>query len=671
MIAGMAYRRDVDGLRALAVLAVVLFHVDARLLTGGFVGVDVFFVISGYLITSIIASRIHQGEFSFGWFFLRRIRRIAPAYFVVTLVALMAGCVLMLPADLEQLGRSALWSAFSLPNVFFWLHLDTGYFASDSRQLPLLHLWSLGVEEQFYLLWPALLVLAARYLPRRIIMLLLTLLIAASFQYAQLKSVSDPAFAYYMVPTRAGDLGLGALLALSPFSRDRTTTGGWGYEILALCGVALVLHAMFTLDQDSIFPGWNAFYPCLGTTLLILAGSRRDCLVTAPLRSPPVVAIGLMSYSIYLWHWPVLAFTRYFTPTFSLGTVAAVLVLILCLAAASYYFIEQKGRHVPLSGRKQFVFLFLAPLLLVAGTSLLVVHSADRISDMLGGPAQQRAEEALRKQTAPAYEYDYNCQLSRFDPGVMENPKCLHGSPATAARRVLLWGDSHAAHHIGILASIAEKNVFQLRNASYSTCPPIFSEATEYGSGEYREGCTRFRTLMETATADYPTVVLGAHWSVHWNQDNYESDLHSTVQTLLSQGKRVVILGDVPAFPGYDRACETRNLRRQVVDCKALVNRPDAGPTKVNMKLKTFAEQTPGVYYMDVHDSICRSGTCSPYMGGQPIYFDAHHLSMDGSWRVGRILLESGNPLPAPLRQEKERAGAADPNQAIVPPTDD
>lgn len=280
----MTYRRDIDGLRALAVMAVVLFHIDPAWVPGGFVGVDIFFVISGYLITSIISGRIRSGEFAFGWFFLRRIRRIAPAYFAVTLITLAVGCVLMLPSDLEFLGKSAFWSAFSVPNVFFWLHLDTGYFAADSRQLPLLHLWSLGVEEQFYMVWPAMLVIAMRYLPRRMMIAFLFILIAVSFQYAQAKAVSDPSFAYYMLPTRAGELGLGALLALMQMNPQPTSSGGFGHELLAAMGLILVLFALFALDENSLFPGWNAFLPCFGTVLLILAGSHRDCAVAAPLR---------------------------------------------------------------------------------------------------------------------------------------------------------------------------------------------------------------------------------------------------------------------------------------------------------------------------------------------------------------------------------------------------
>lgn len=649
MIAGMAYRKDVDGLRALAVLAVVLFHIEPMLLPGGFVGVDIFFVISGYLITSIIAAHIQQNGFSFGWFFLRRVRRIAPAYFVVTLATLAVGCLLMLPADLESLGRSALWSAFSLPNVFFWLHLDTGYFAADSRQLPLLHLWSLGAEEQFYLLWPALLVLAMRHLQYRTTMVLLALLVLASFQFAQVKAVSDPAFAYYMLPTRAGELGMGALLALSRFARTRTVTGGPGYELLALLGMILVLHALFVLDRNSLFPGWNAFYPCLGTTLLILAGSRRECMVTAPLRWPPVVGLGLMSYSIYLWHWPVLAYMRYYSPSLSLSAATVALLAIFFLAAASYHFIEKKWRHAVMSRRAQVVLLFLVPLILVAGFSLLVMHRADKISEVLGSRAYVRAQESLRLLTAPAYEYDYNCQLSEFDAKVMDNPKCVHGDPSPTLGKVLLWGDSHAAHHIGVLAPIAEKHGFQLRNASYSTCPPVWSTATDYGSGEYREGCTRFRKMMETAVAAYPTIVLGAQWSVHSRHEGFESNLHHTISTLISHGKRVVILGEVPAFPNYDPACEARNLRRQVVDCRTIASRVDDGPAQVNRKLRAFAEQTPGVYYMDVHDLICVGGTCSPYLDGQPIYFDSNHLSMEGSWKIGRRLAASSRPLPAAL----------------------
>lgn len=356
-----------------------------------------------------------------------------------------------------------------------------------------------------------------------------------------------------------------------------------------------------------------------------------------------------MSYSIYLWHWPVLAFTRYYIPALSTLHAMVALTAILLLAAASYHFIEQKARHTKLANNKQVALLFLAPLTLIAVSSLFVMRYSRQISDALGGHAYANAGASLRQQTAPAYEYAYNCQLSSFDPEVMRNATCVHGPSRAHAPKALLWGDSHAAHHIGVVGSLAETNGFQLRNASYSTCPPVFSKSADYGSGEYREGCTAFRDMMQAAIKEYPVVVMGGQWSVHRNHDGFDLDLHDTVKTLVSRGARVVILGEVSRFPDYDRGCEARNLRRQVVDCKALASRPDTGPTPANQALRAFAARTPGVYYMEVKDLLCTGGTCSPYLDGRPVYFDSNHLSMAGSWLIGHELVQSNAAIPAPL----------------------
>ncbi|MEZ0474997.1 acyltransferase family protein [Luteimonas sp. B3_2_R+30] len=653
------YRRDIDGMRALAVLGVLLFHIDPRLLPGGFAGVDVFFVISGFLITSILARQIRERRFSFSGFYLRRIRRIAPAYFAVTLATLAAGVFLLQAEDLRPLGRSALWSVLSVPNVYFWLSLDSGYFAPDSRQVPLLHLWSLGVEEQFYLVWPALLLLGLRRLGQRTVAVLLVPLILWSFHYAHLKSISDPAFAYYMLPARAGELGLGALLALLPKARRSTGKGGIGDEALAAAGLGLILASYALLGGDTRFPGWTAFWPCLGAALLILAGGRRQCAVMAPLRWTPVVWIGLISYSLYLWHWPVLAFTRYFYNSITPALGASAIVMIMVLSVASHYLIERPARHSRMPAGAQFALLFLLPVLVLVPVSWLPARYSRDVAAFVDGSVYGNTRESLRVHTAAAYEYEGNCQLSEYDPEVLRRPACVHGAPQAGTPQVLLWGDSHAAHHIGVVGTIAEHAGLGVRNASYSTCPPVRSEGAEYGMPQFREGCARFREQMQAAADGYATVVLAAQWSVHFRNRGFGADLERTIDELLARGKQVVLLGQAPAFPAYDRACETRNLRLKVVDCVSLAMRPDRGVGEANRRLQRLTDTREGVHYLDIHDALCRDGVCSPYLDGRPVYFDTTHLSMDGSWLIGRKLVAAGWALPAPFRRVDAAAAAS------------
>lgn len=643
------YRPEVDGLRAIAVTAVLLFHFDPRLAPGGFTGVDIFFVISGFLITSIIVKSHARDGFSFREFYLRRIRRIAPPYLVVVLATLVAGCVLMRPDDLAHLGKSALWSVLASPNIFFWLSLDTSYFAADSRQLPLLHLWSLGVEEQFYLLWPIILVGCLQSLRRRILWPCMAVAIAGSFAYAHHAAALDPSFSYYMLPTRAGELGIGAALALVPATREPRRDGGSLHEIVAITGLGLMAWSIFALDGNSRFPGWNALPACLGAALVIFADGRRRCLSLAPLRWKPVVALGLISYSLYLWHWPILAFARYLAVQLDVRTALALLALILGAAAASYRFIERPARSFSASAPRVALQLFFAPAAILLVLSTLLMMQAGRISQLAGEPGLEQAERRLLASTAPAYEFPYNCQLERFDSAVLERAQCLHGKPGAEGTDVLLWGDSHAAHYIGILASIVEKEGLGMRNASLSTCPPVWSQRTDYGMRTYQPACTQFRELIEARAAPYPVIVMGAQWSVHARHGHFWEDFETTLDALLANGKRIVLLAEVPAFRGYDRHCEVRNLRHDFVDCVASATREDSGPIPANGHLQSLADSRTGVEILDIRDLICRGSVCSPYVDGKQVYFDPSHLSMEGSWELGRRLIGSGSPIPTAL----------------------
>lgn len=650
MTSNHTYRPEIDGLRAIAVLAVLVFHLNPDWAPGGFVGVDVFFVISGFLITSIIVRTQAESRFSFADFYLRRIRRIAPAYFVVVLASLAAGCLLMLPADLKQLAASAGWSAVSLPNVYFWLHLDTGYFATDSNQFPLLHLWSLGVEEQFYLVWPLMLLAGLRWVPRQFQQGLLVLLIAASFTYAHQQALADPSFAYYMLPTRAGELALGGLLATLRPVRDATRSQHPLFEAVALLGLLLIIGSIALLDGNTRFPGWYALPACAGAALIILADSQRHCLLLAPLRSSLLVGIGLISYSLYLWHWPILAFLRYLSVPLHGWTMAGVIALIFVLASLSYWFVERSTRHLRISRFATVMLLAAVPIGIILGLSSLIDRQAERIASMRGQSSAALASKRIATQTAPAYEFKYNCQLPAFDGKVLERPQCVHGRPTTAAPDTLLWGDSHAAHYIGVIASIADANNFRVRNASLSTCPPVWGGDT-YGTGVYQSSCTQFRELIQHNIGQYRTVILSSAWSSHLPRGNFRQDMRRTVAALTSSGKQVVLMAEAPAFPSYDRNCEMRQLGRRMVDCKATATRRDSpNPAPSTVFLQELAREYPHTYVLDIHDLLCQKGTCSAYLNGKPVYFDPAHLSMEGSWQVGARLVAKGTPLPPPLR---------------------
>ena len=305
------YRSDIDGLRAIAVLSVIIFHVWPKVLTGGFVGVDVFFVISGFLITKQLLADVDSNAFSLAEFYRRRIKRIAPAMLVVVGVTLVASHLLLLPADSERVAASAFWSVLSGANFFFWQTQATGYFAPESSELPLLHLWSLAVEEQFYVVWPVLFLLVRRYLTTRGQLLCVSLVALASFAAAAAINEQHAKFAYYMLPTRAGELLLGALTILLLDAGLMRRMSPTLRNVLAPVGLAMILYSARLFTDSTPFPGWWTLLPTVGTALCLAGGTAETGRISRALGSRWLVPIGLISYSAYLWHWPLLAILRY------------------------------------------------------------------------------------------------------------------------------------------------------------------------------------------------------------------------------------------------------------------------------------------------------------------------------------------------------------------------
>lgn len=644
---GSDYRPDIDGLRAVAVLSVLVYHASNALLPGGFVGVDIFFVISGFLITRNIWVDLQAGRFRLADFYLRRVRRIAPAFMLVTAATLAAGTLLLLPADLARLGRSAAWASLSGANVYFWKYLDTSYFAPASDQEPLLHMWSLGVEEQFYLLWPAVLMgcsMARRARPAA--MLAIVAICVASFGLAEATNASAQKFSYYMLPTRAGELMLGALLAL--FGQRRieqlvpARLRSVVAETVAVAGFALIAFSLWKLDDTSPFPGLNALYPCLGALLVMLSG-QLDSRATRVLLTPrPIVFIGLISYSLYLWHWPIFAFIRYFDGEVRPLQALVAILAMLVLATATYRFVELPARRMRARPLMQVVTLLAAPVSVVFLTSALIVRSGGIEAD--AGAAQQ-AESAswdLDEQTAAASRNVFPCMDARTSLAqALRNPHCVLGDPAEKGRPgVFVWGDSNAGHFLGTLAVVGEQGNFAFRYASLSTCPPLFGER-EFGSLAARARCNAFREgiRQHLSRAGYRTVVLAAQWAVHDHIPNLRSALEATISELRHNGQRVVMVGQIPGFPGYNRECERREARIGSASCAVRASRADAPAFPISTYMAELARDHAGVAFVDAHDALCQGGRCSPYLDGRPIYFNPTHLSAAGSYQLGRKIM--------------------------------
>ncbi len=628
-----AYRTDIDGLRAIAVLLIVLFHVDNRWVPGGFIGVDMFFVISGFLITGNILRDCDSGKFSFAEFYRRRIRRIFPAMLVAVAGTLIAGTALLLPADVTKLSWSALATALSVANIYFTYFSDTSYFAASSDTVPLLHMWSLGVEEQFYLIWPALMALL---LTRKGFLLpVLVVIIVASILYGQwLLTKGEIDFAYYMLPARMFQLATGGLAAV--LLRNSKTANFWvgrSSLFLSFSGIALIAGSACYLNERSLFPGINAIPVTLGSAFLLASGAASNP-VSKLLSFKLLRAIGLISYSLYLWHWPVLAFPRYFYHDLSLAQKSSAIVVMLILATLSYLFVETRFRATRKSFAQVFVHQFALPAMFLGAVVFGVVATKGL------GPWLMTNYPARLAATSDLHSAAWSktvCQRPRLSKKLLFAPDCVQGSGKPA---VLLYGDSNAAHYIGFVGALAEKAGFTFRNFEHSSCPPLLSDPAPFVDPKWLNNCRISLELTRPVIWGYKTVFLGATWQIFdnigkSNGASLEDALRHIVGQLTSKGTRVILLAKIPTNPAFDRDCKKKSLKWPWLDCSALgLTRQIQSP--FIDALKRIAAANPLVTVLDPQFLLCNGTACNAYEAGKPLYFDDRHLNFEASWLLGR-----------------------------------
>ncbi|UAL10273.1 acyltransferase family protein [Caulobacter segnis] len=652
------YRRDVDGLRAVAVAAIVIHHAFPTLLPGGFVGVDVFFVISGYLITRLIAQARDAGTFSWGGFYLRRARRIVPAYVLVVLATAALAAWIEMPRLLAQTGAATAASGLFLANILF--AQTPGYFAPGPQQNPLLHLWSLGVEEQFYLVWPALIALLSLRRWRALRPGLALVLLLGSLLLAQVMVGRGSAvWAFFGLPMRAWEFLAGGVLALG-LARPPETCGT--ANLAGVIGGLMIVGSLALLNETSAFPGLSAVPACLGAALLIWSGTDAAP-GAAPLRLGPVVGLGRISYSLYLWHWPLLVLAadiaqQPLNVPQRLGLVA----LSLALAVLTWRFVEQPFRRGSVERPWRRLGVMLLPLLapIAVGALLFFSHGLPgRLS-----PAAKALADLEETDVNPARE----ACLEEHGQG----DECRFGAGLAApGEDVMVWGDSHADALTPGVVAWAERRGWSVRETARSGCPPMVGLKVRI-TARFALDCapTADHALARIASdRRLKLVILSGRWPLYRGappfydvnsprvsveaagRPGYRPSLTASLKATLDAIKRrnphvrVLIVGPFPELTLGAPEClaQVRQVGGRPEVCASVaadLPLSRAGPAED--EIRAAIQDREGVAAVFPSETLCRSGRCAAMLDGRTIYFDDDHLSASGARRLAPAWLDAG-----------------------------
>jgi peptidoglycan/LPS O-acetylase OafA/YrhL len=621
------YKPHIDGMRSVAVMAVIAYHYGATWLPGGFTGVDIFFVISGFLITSNIWAATQKGEFSLVEFYSGRIRRILPALLITITSAMIAASFVLTPGDMSSLAASAKYSALGFGNFYFYA--NTGYFDREAELQPLLHLWSLGVEEQFYLLWPVSLLAISLFKPTsRTVLWMVGAAALMSIVLSEYQLGTNPKAAFYLPGARAWELLSGALIAFIPKTRSSTTG-----KLASAVGVALVIASLFLISTDLAFPGVYALPAVLGTALIILP-KEIDAL-TAVLSFRPIVWIGKISYSLYLWHWPVLVLFRHYAngeePRWY--EALALFVLTLVCAAVSWRIVE-----TPIRNAKQFKI----PALLLGGTAMVVTSLSASLVTARGGLIGTASDEA-RSVISLSEMWEWRCPQLIEVAGIKEK-LCVFGEKwELAPNKLILWGDSHADHMAPLVESVLPKgtSVLLVNNCPAALGGSIFRFRNDMP--DYAKECShRRQAVFDIAHRDKAVrgVIFAGSWvpllpGLAGGPDDATG--FSRLQIGLEEAisglpKKVVIIGQ---FPRNDisfvecRIAQTFNrVRRACPDPQpAFEDTLEKYGRAVDSIFNSIAKEHPGkVRAVSVEKGFCASGRCLVEINGEMIYRDSIHI---------------------------------------------
>ncbi len=663
----LKYRPDIDGLRAVAIISVVCYHAGISWIKGGFVGVDIFFVISGYLIGSLVYKEIFSGTFRISRFYKRRAKRILPALFGVLIFCYIATLPLLSPTEMIGFAKQALATIVSTSNVMFWRSTD--YFSHSVDQNLLLMTWSLGVEEQFYVVFP-LLMLLMRKAPVRIQLFVIGALAVASLGASIWGTSHYPWATFYLLPTRAWELAVGVLFAVYEVSgpEGKREIPARLTSFLSIVGLGLILFAIGYLDSTMPFPGWRAMFPVCGTLLIIIG---RNGTVHRLLSWKPIVFIGLVSYSWYLWHWPLLSFAHIISDTsISVPVGAAIGTISFGCAVLSYRFIERPFRQS----------VSPTPLLLMryAAVAVLMTLPPAAMFWTRGLPQRNwRAEQIDSSVNRPVLQDD--CLAPLRESHLHLSPEC---GASGQGDRVALIGDSHASAIGGALHDIAAHSGYGLVLLNRAGCPPLLGITHYTGSRAVDrtddEGCAQYNRERLDYVRNTPSirvVVLVAFWSrafsnedqgwryvvegqngakvsITESRNNLDQGLENTILLMERCGKSVYVIQDNPILT-FDpvrhmlaQAIPLRQSLARVISPRTLRNAeglaaPDSTPQEVaaSLIIRQVVARHPNVRLYDPHSGLCDESRCRFSSGNQSLYSDNEHLTTTGGIKALDTLL--------------------------------
>jgi len=645
------YRPDIDGLRALAVILVVLFHAGVAPVSGGFIGVDVFFVISGYLITRLIVKERAEGRFTFGAFYIRRIKRLFPALFFTILVTLAVGWFMFPPTGYELLAESAAYAVISISNFLFWE--QAGYFDIGADIKPLLHTWSLSVEEQFYLLWPLTLVLLLRAKWRHAVPVFLLLAAIASIAGTESALRDDPDAAFFLLPYRVMELAAGALVNFMPV---RDGKARWQGEAMAGAGLVLVLAPAFLLTGETPFPGINAIPPVLGTALLIYAGA--GTFVARGFSARPVVYVGLISYSLYLAHWPIIVFYGYRQGgDLSLLEQGGVIAASFAVAAAMYHFIEQ-----PFRGRSPVIKLPRLPgwgAGLAAGAGALACIAASGVV-YFGKGLPGRFDASPQIATL----------LSSMRDDLPADVREAQNNLPPDAPKIVVAGDSHTVPLWLALSEWGAVNGVRVEKVELGGGCPSLYRTYVFGDPTQSGPCnsTKDQKLETLANGGYAAIVLSTRWGLYTSEVTdadpfvatrprslaldpqaeydpvgdessrraFEAGLRQTVDLFAQTGTAVIFVGQAPPVGGRLEKCVA--LEVTLAGINANCRQASYEDVLRETEWATNAARqvdAANLYVVDALPLFCEAGDCDLVRDGRSLFYDDNHLSIWG----GRVML--------------------------------